>query len=96
MSELTEMERFVARILDHPSVYMGEPSHHNQRRAREILAEIDPLIRQRSIERLQKLAPSFQKVGDTSEWADGYRAGARDALDAAAMVIKDMNEGDRP
>ena len=34
----------LAMALDHPSVYMGGPSNRNRRLARDVLADIIPLI----------------------------------------------------
>lgn len=35
-----ELIRYVAAALDHPSVYMGGPSHRSQRQAKRVLSII--------------------------------------------------------
>jgi YD repeat-containing protein len=52
-----EIEK-IAAIFDHPSVYMGGPSNHAKRRAKEIAATILALLEQ-SLPHSEKLQPGL-------------------------------------
>jgi hypothetical protein len=51
----------LAMALDHPSVYMGGPSNRNRRLARDVLADIIPLIIAEEREACAKEADYYAK-----------------------------------
>jgi hypothetical protein len=78
----------LATSLDYPNVFMGGPSEHNKKRAREILAVVIPAIAQECAKLAEEIAYEYIKEWRAGFKSDSYLEGKSDGADEVAYAIR--------